>query len=84
MVNGSPQSRERSKFGFGSKSSGILLILPRVYVTFVDKDGDENKIAVNKGDNLLTIAQANDIEMEGKLLNTPRSFGDANTAYRSM
>jgi len=36
-----------------------------IYVTFVDKDGDEHKIAVNKGDNLLTIAQANDIEMEG-------------------
>lgn len=40
----------------------------RLYVTFVDKEGDEHKIAVNEGDNLLTIAQANDIEMEGKLL----------------
>ena len=38
----------------------------RIWVTFVDKDGDEHKIAVNKGDNLLTIAQGNDIEMEGK------------------
>ncbi|PVH79593.1 ferredoxin [Cadophora sp. DSE1049] len=36
-----------------------------LYVTFVDKEGDEHKIAVNEGDNLLTIAQANDIEMEG-------------------
>lgn len=36
-----------------------------IWVTFVDKDGDEHKIAVNKGDNLLTIAQGNDIEMEG-------------------
>ncbi|RDL36474.1 uncharacterized protein BP5553_05826 [Venustampulla echinocandica] len=36
-----------------------------LYITFIDKDGDEHKIAVNKGDNLLTIAQAHDIEMEG-------------------
>lgn len=40
----------------------------RLYVTFVDKDGEEFKIAVNKGDNLLTVAQANDIEMEGKAI----------------
>jgi hypothetical protein len=38
----------------------------RLYVTFVDKEGDEHKIAVSKGDNLLDIAQANDIEMEGQ------------------
>jgi hypothetical protein len=37
----------------------------RLYVTFIDKEGDEHKIAVSKGDNLLDIAQANDIEMEG-------------------
>jgi len=36
-----------------------------LYVTFIDKDGEETKIAVSKGDNLLDIAQANDIEMEG-------------------
>ncbi|TVY51523.1 Adrenodoxin-like protein, mitochondrial [Lachnellula cervina] len=36
-----------------------------LYVTFIDKEGDEHKIAVSKGDNLLTIAQAHDIEMEG-------------------
>ncbi|KAH6707512.1 adrenodoxin [Leptodontidium sp. MPI-SDFR-AT-0119] len=36
-----------------------------LYVTFVDKEGDEHKIAVSEGDNLLTVAQANDIEMEG-------------------
>lgn len=36
-----------------------------LYVTFIDKEGDEHKIAVSKGDNLLDIAQANDIEMEG-------------------
>ncbi|EKD13382.1 2Fe-2S iron-sulfur cluster binding domain containing protein [Drepanopeziza brunnea f. sp. 'multigermtubi' MB_m1] len=37
-----------------------------LYVTFIDKDGNEDRLAVNEGDNLLTIAQANDIEMEGK------------------
>ncbi|KAJ5050890.1 uncharacterized protein L3040_002758 [Drepanopeziza brunnea f. sp. 'multigermtubi'] len=36
-----------------------------LYVTFIDKDGNEDRLAVNEGDNLLTIAQANDIEMEG-------------------
>lgn len=36
-----------------------------LYVTFVDKEGDEHKIAVSKGNNLLEIAQAHDIEMEG-------------------
>ncbi|KAG7289179.1 mitochondrial matrix iron-sulfur protein [Staphylotrichum longicolle] len=36
-----------------------------LYVTFIDKEGAEHKIAVAKGDNLLDIAQANDLEMEG-------------------
>jgi len=36
-----------------------------LYVTFVDKEGDEHKFAVSKGDNLLDIAQENDLEMEG-------------------
>lgn len=34
-------------------------------MTFIDKDGLETKVAVNKGDNLLDIAQAHDLEMEG-------------------
>lgn len=38
-----------------------------LWVTFIDKDGQEIKVAVNKGDNLLDIAQAHDVEMEGKL-----------------
>ncbi|KAL1644476.1 mitochondrial matrix iron-sulfur protein [Diplodia intermedia] len=33
-------------------------------VTFIDKDGDEHTFEVADGDNLLDIAQANDIEME--------------------
>ncbi|KAG9240985.1 2Fe-2S ferredoxin-type domain-containing protein [Calycina marina] len=36
-----------------------------LYVTFIDKDGVEVKIAVSKGDNLMDVAQANDVEMEG-------------------
>lgn len=37
----------------------------RLHVTFIDKDGDKYEFEVAKGDNLLDIAQANDIEMEG-------------------
>lgn len=36
-----------------------------LWVTFIDKEGVEHKIAVNEGDNLLDIAQAHDLEMEG-------------------
>ncbi|OJD12089.1 hypothetical protein AJ78_07266 [Emergomyces pasteurianus Ep9510] len=34
-------------------------------VTFIDKDGEKHHFQVSKGDNLLDIAQANDLEMEG-------------------
>ncbi|OAX77019.1 hypothetical protein ACJ72_08687 [Emergomyces africanus] len=34
-------------------------------VTFIDKDGEKHDFQVAKGDNLLDIAQANDLEMEG-------------------
>lgn len=37
-----------------------------LYVTFIDKEGKEHKLAVSEGDNLLDIAQAHDLEMEGK------------------
>ncbi|KAI1770073.1 ferredoxin [Hypoxylon cercidicola] len=36
-----------------------------LYVTFIDKESKEHKIAVSRGDNLLDIAQAHDLEMEG-------------------
>lgn len=36
-------------------------------MTFIDKDGEKHTFEVAKGDNLLDIAQANDIEMEGKI-----------------
>ena len=34
-------------------------------MTFIDKEGDEHVFEVADGDNLLDIAQANDLEMEG-------------------
>ncbi|KAI9729487.1 MAG: hypothetical protein M1818_008509 [Claussenomyces sp. TS43310] len=40
------------------------LIESRLHVTFIDKDGDEHTFEVADGDNLLDIAQDNDIEME--------------------
>ena len=40
----------------------------RLHVTFIDKDGGKHEFEVAKGDNLLDIAQANDIEMEGMAL----------------
>ncbi|KEF54914.1 uncharacterized protein A1O9_09357 [Exophiala aquamarina CBS 119918] len=36
-----------------------------LHVTFIDKDGDRHEFEVSEGDNLLDIAQANDLEMEG-------------------
>ncbi|KAI9698116.1 MAG: mitochondrial matrix iron-sulfur protein [Bogoriella megaspora] len=35
------------------------------HVTFIDKEGDSHTFEVSDGDNLLDIAQANDLEMEG-------------------
>ena len=37
----------------------------RINVSFVDKDGQRTDFQVAEGDNLLDIAQANDLEMEG-------------------
>jgi ferredoxin len=42
-----------------------VLILNRRKVTFIDKEGDSHTFEVADGDNLLDIAQANDLEMEG-------------------
>jgi len=36
-----------------------------LHVTFIDKDGSEHTFEVSKGDNLLDIAQAYDLEVEG-------------------
>jgi hypothetical protein len=34
-------------------------------ITFIDKEGQSHEFLVGDGDNLLDIAQANDLEMEG-------------------
>lgn len=39
----------------------------RLHVTFIDKDGGEHTFEVSAGDNLMDIAQAEDLEMEGLL-----------------
>ena len=39
----------------------------RINVTFIDKDGTKVELQVAEGDNLLDIAQANDLEMEGMM-----------------
>jgi hypothetical protein len=44
------------------------LIFCRLHITFIDKDGEELTFEVAKGDNLLDIAQENDVEMEGEEL----------------
>lgn len=45
----------------------LVLTLCRLHVTFVDKEGQEHSFEVAKGDNLLDIAQSEDLEMEGTL-----------------
>lgn len=37
----------------------------RIHVTFIDKEGEEHSYDVAQGDNLLDIAQSEDLEMEG-------------------
>lgn len=65
------QALERSRRGFSTSphSSHGHLDPPKPgeerRVTFIDKDGDESTFEVADGDNLLDIAQANDLEMEG-------------------
>ena len=66
------QTQARSTSSILCPSTLSLIVLPtnsppprRLYVTFIDKEGQEHKLAVSKGDNLLDIAQAHDLEMEG-------------------
>lgn len=51
------------------------LIFRRRKVTFIDKEGQEHTFEVADGDNLLDVAQSEDIEMEGVLhpLRSPES-----------
>ena len=51
----------RSNFKIGDLSIPYY----RLKVTFIDKDGQESTFEVAEGDNLLDIAQSEDLEMEG-------------------
>lgn len=51
----------------------------RINVTFLDKDGTKVDLQVAEGDNLLDIAQANDLEMEGMSESL-----DTSLAYRAV
>jgi ferredoxin len=42
-----------------------ILTIPRRTITFIDKDSQSHTFTVADGANLLDIAQANDLEMEG-------------------
>lgn len=50
----------------GAAASLNPLVLPRVTVTFVDKDGTEHKVLAPVGKHLLEVAHDNDIELEGR------------------
>ena len=75
MVTGRRRRPEKSESSLEDTIMTNYSFNGRLYVTFIDKEGDEHKIVVSKGDNLLDIAQANDIEMEGQRthLSTPQS-----------
>ena len=52
---------KRSVFGIGGLSTAYC----RLKVIFIDKGGQESTFEVAEGDNLLDIAQSEDLEMEG-------------------
>jgi len=60
---------ERRRFSTSPSSAHGHIDPPKpgeeLHVTFIDKDGERHTFEVSKGDNLLDIAQANDLEMEG-------------------
>ncbi|KAI9832105.1 MAG: hypothetical protein M1826_002434 [Phylliscum demangeonii] len=61
--------RARRPFSVSSARAHGHITPPRpgeeLRVTIVDKEGDEHSFTVATGDNILDIAQANDLEMEG-------------------
>ncbi|KAJ4572597.1 mitochondrial matrix iron-sulfur protein [Exophiala dermatitidis] len=61
------QGRRRFSVTAAQKHGHITPPKPgeELHVTFIDKDGDRHTFEVSAGDNLLDIAQANDLEMEG-------------------
>ncbi|KAL9119263.1 MAG: hypothetical protein Q9187_004187 [Circinaria calcarea] len=69
MVSESTGCRARRRFSVSSVAAHGHLTPPKpgeeLHVTFIDKEGDEHTYTVAKGDNLLDIAQSEDLEMEG-------------------
>ncbi|KAJ9500028.1 mitochondrial matrix iron-sulfur protein [Exophiala xenobiotica] len=59
------RNQEKSRIADILRKCSQADVEDRLHVTFIDKDGDKHTFEVAKGDNLLDIAQANDIEMEG-------------------
>lgn len=60
-----PKARRGVSSDEVTASRDSVLNRDRINVTIVDKDGDKHDFQVAEGDNLLDIAQANDLEMEG-------------------
>jgi hypothetical protein len=54
------------------------MIFYRLKITFIDKEGESHTFEVAKGDNLLDIAQANELEMEGTFHNTAQICAEIN------
>lgn len=69
--NGRKWLAKRAQSYLGQTNLYVRLTLAsycRVHVTFIDKEGLESTFAVAEGDNLLDIAQSEDIDMEGTYL----------------
>lgn len=64
------QSRVKSEHSSMHDPSRHVLtsISGRIHITIIDKEGDEHTYEVAKSDNILDIAQENDLEMEGKMV----------------
>ncbi|MCJ1485203.1 mitochondrial matrix iron-sulfur protein [Schaereria dolodes] len=62
-------ARARRRFSASPVAAHGHLIPPKpgeeLRITFIDKEGDEHNYEVAKGDNLLDIAQSEELEMEG-------------------
>lgn len=61
----SAQAWRRVPFSYRPRLLRLLILFRRRKVTFITKEGDSQTFLVSDGDNLLDIAQANDLEMEG-------------------
>lgn len=67
QIQGFAQPRQQFSATAGVAHGHITPPKPgeEINVSFIDKDGERHDFQVSEGDNLLDIAQANDLEMEG-------------------